>query len=213
MFVLSDDDPLIRFSHHVLCSMVPGNLDWVGNEFTFNTGAGLVISQPEGVDDRNSTVVKQLRDAFERDWFSSYARSLQPDTLPVCNRRQASRLVPLRSAHPRLGSTVLSAGSPRRQLTAAIKTTPHDNNECHYSNQLEPSRGSSGHLDNELASTKGGYVEEGVATVTQPGDRQVHGKGSHSDCPMGFLLPRQPIESSGGQELQSEPLWPHGIDV
>uniref|UniRef100_A0A673BAL5 Uncharacterized protein n=1 Tax=Sphaeramia orbicularis TaxID=375764 RepID=A0A673BAL5_9TELE len=46
------------------------NLDWVGNEFTFNAGAGLVISQPEGVEDRNSTVVEQLRAAFERDWFS-----------------------------------------------------------------------------------------------------------------------------------------------
>jgi len=202
--------PLIRFSH--LCSMAPGNLDWVGNEFTFNSGAGLVISQPEGVDDRNSTVVEQLRDAFARDWFSSYARSLQPDTLPICNRRQASRLVPLRSAHPTPGSTVLSAGSPHSQLPAPIKTTPRDN-ECHHSNRQEPSRGSGGHLDNELESTKGGYLEEGGATVPQPGDRQVHGKVSHSDCPMGSLLPRQPIESSGGQELQSGPLGPPGIDV
>uniref|UniRef100_A0A8C5AGK7 Uncharacterized protein n=1 Tax=Gadus morhua TaxID=8049 RepID=A0A8C5AGK7_GADMO len=58
--------------------MTPGNLDWVGNDFTFNAGAGLVISQQEGVDQRNSTVVEQLRDAFERDWSSRYtAEQLQ----------------------------------------------------------------------------------------------------------------------------------------
>uniref|UniRef100_A0A8C3AYZ6 Uncharacterized protein n=1 Tax=Cyclopterus lumpus TaxID=8103 RepID=A0A8C3AYZ6_CYCLU len=58
-----------------------GNLDWVGNEFNFNAGAGLVISQPEGMEERNSTVVEQLRAAFERDWFSRYTHSLQ---MPGC---------------------------------------------------------------------------------------------------------------------------------
>uniref|UniRef100_A0A8C6T972 PLD phosphodiesterase domain-containing protein n=1 Tax=Neogobius melanostomus TaxID=47308 RepID=A0A8C6T972_9GOBI len=55
-----------------------GNLDWVGNEFTYNAGAGLVISQTDDDDERNSTVVDQLRIAFERDWFSRHTRSLQP---------------------------------------------------------------------------------------------------------------------------------------
>uniref|UniRef100_A0A3Q3WLG5 PLD phosphodiesterase domain-containing protein n=1 Tax=Mola mola TaxID=94237 RepID=A0A3Q3WLG5_MOLML len=58
-------------------SIYLGNLDWVGNEFTFNAGAGLVINQLEGIEERNSTVVEQLRAAFERDWFSNYTRSLQ----------------------------------------------------------------------------------------------------------------------------------------
>ncbi|KAG8000249.1 Inactive phospholipase D5, partial [Nibea albiflora] len=41
-----------------------GNLDWVGNEFNFNAGAGLVISQPEGIEERNST---QLLNMAEDD--------------------------------------------------------------------------------------------------------------------------------------------------
>uniref|UniRef100_A0A3Q3N884 Inactive phospholipase D5-like n=1 Tax=Mastacembelus armatus TaxID=205130 RepID=A0A3Q3N884_9TELE len=63
-----------------------GNLDWVGNEFTFNAGAGLVISHPEGVEERNPMVVEQLRAVFERDWFSNYTRSLQANKIPVCNK-------------------------------------------------------------------------------------------------------------------------------
>uniref|UniRef100_A0A4W6F9B0 Phospholipase D family member 5 n=1 Tax=Lates calcarifer TaxID=8187 RepID=A0A4W6F9B0_LATCA len=75
-----------------------GNLDWVGNEFTFNAGAGLVISQPEGVEERNSTVVEQLRAAFDRDWFSRYTRSLQANKIPVCNKHQINRLVPVKTS-------------------------------------------------------------------------------------------------------------------
>ncbi|XP_051937182.1 inactive phospholipase D5-like [Hippocampus zosterae] len=69
-----------------------GNLDWVGNEFTHNAGVGLVIARPEGGDEeKNSAVVDQLRAAFERDWFSGYARSLQPNKIPVCSKRQMDR--------------------------------------------------------------------------------------------------------------------------
>uniref|UniRef100_A0A3B3ZIM5 PLD phosphodiesterase domain-containing protein n=1 Tax=Periophthalmus magnuspinnatus TaxID=409849 RepID=A0A3B3ZIM5_9GOBI len=60
-----------------------GNLDWVGNEFSHNAGAGLVISQPDVDDDRNSTVVDQLRMAFERDWFSGHTHSLQANKIPI----------------------------------------------------------------------------------------------------------------------------------
>ena len=179
--------------------MTPGNLDWVGNEFTFNAGAGLVISQQE--DQRNSTVVEQLRDVFERDWSSSYTHSLQPDLLPICNRHQANRhqanrLVPLKAARPPHSSTVPLAGSPLRHLPAPIQTRPC-NNDCQHSNKQEPSRGE---------STTASPLEE------QPEDRQVYVKVSHSDSPMGSLLPSQPIESSGGRELQSGPLWPPGTD-
>uniref|UniRef100_A0A3B4YHU5 Phospholipase D family member 5 n=1 Tax=Seriola lalandi dorsalis TaxID=1841481 RepID=A0A3B4YHU5_SERLL len=76
-----------------------GNLDWVGNEFTFNAGAGLVISQSEGIDERNATVVEQLRAAFDRDWFSRYTRSLQANKIPVCNKHQINRLVPVKASH------------------------------------------------------------------------------------------------------------------
>uniref|UniRef100_A0A8C7YF58 PLD phosphodiesterase domain-containing protein n=1 Tax=Oryzias sinensis TaxID=183150 RepID=A0A8C7YF58_9TELE len=65
-----------------------GNLDWVGKEFTFNAGAGLVISHPEDVEERNITVVEQLQAVFERDWFSSHTHPVQMGKIDttVCNR-------------------------------------------------------------------------------------------------------------------------------
>uniref|UniRef100_A0A8D0FZU8 PLD-like domain-containing protein n=1 Tax=Strix occidentalis caurina TaxID=311401 RepID=A0A8D0FZU8_STROC len=59
-----------------------GNFDWVGNAFTQNAGAGLVINQ---ADAGNSTsIIKQLKAVFERDWYSHYAKSLQPTKIPNC---------------------------------------------------------------------------------------------------------------------------------
>uniref|UniRef100_A0A8C6K7L5 Uncharacterized protein n=1 Tax=Melopsittacus undulatus TaxID=13146 RepID=A0A8C6K7L5_MELUD len=49
-----------------------GNFDWVGNAFTQNAGAGLVINQ---ADAGNSTsIIKQLKAVFERDWYSHYVK-------------------------------------------------------------------------------------------------------------------------------------------
>uniref|UniRef100_A0A3B5KZ67 PLD phosphodiesterase domain-containing protein n=1 Tax=Xiphophorus couchianus TaxID=32473 RepID=A0A3B5KZ67_9TELE len=62
-----------------------GNLDWVGKEFTYNAGAGLVISHPANVTERNSTVVEQLQAVFKRDWFSRYANTIQTNKIPVCS--------------------------------------------------------------------------------------------------------------------------------
>ncbi|XP_005668007.1 inactive phospholipase D5 isoform X2 [Phacochoerus africanus] len=60
-----------------------GNFDWVGNDFTQNAGTGLVINQ---ADVRNNTsIIKQLKDVFERDWYSPYARTLQPTKQPNCS--------------------------------------------------------------------------------------------------------------------------------
>ncbi|KAI7807630.1 inactive phospholipase D5 isoform X3 [Triplophysa rosa] len=55
-----------------------GNLDWVGSDFAFNAGAGLVIqeSQSQQQDGQNS-IVEQMTAVFERDWFSPYTISLQ----------------------------------------------------------------------------------------------------------------------------------------
>ncbi|XP_061915062.1 inactive phospholipase D5-like isoform X2 [Entelurus aequoreus] len=85
-----------------------GNLDWVGNEFTYNAGVGLVINQPKGMEEKNSTVVEQFRAAFERDWFSSYTRSLQANKIPVCNKRQMNRMVTVK------GSQVDNGPAPLR---------------------------------------------------------------------------------------------------
>ncbi|KAL2083307.1 hypothetical protein ACEWY4_021080 [Coilia grayii] len=66
-----------------------GNFGWVGNEFTYNAGVGLVISQEEDPEDRNVTMVQQMRAVFDRDWHSRYAKPLQLNKIPVCNRHTA----------------------------------------------------------------------------------------------------------------------------
>uniref|UniRef100_G3Q6A8 Si:ch211-194e18.2 n=1 Tax=Gasterosteus aculeatus TaxID=69293 RepID=G3Q6A8_GASAC len=51
------------------------NHDWVGSDFAINTGVGLVVkmkNSPEG-----SGVLEDFKAAFERDWRSRYAKSLQ----------------------------------------------------------------------------------------------------------------------------------------
>lgn len=66
--------------------MIPlfaGNFDWVGNDFTQNAGTGLVINQADARDNRS--IIKQLKDVFERDWYSPYAKSLQPTKQPNCS--------------------------------------------------------------------------------------------------------------------------------
>ncbi|XP_057626601.1 inactive phospholipase D5 isoform X1 [Chionomys nivalis] len=60
-----------------------GNFDWVGNDFTQNAGTGLVINQADARDNRS--IIKQLKDVFERDWYSPYAKSLQPTKQPNCS--------------------------------------------------------------------------------------------------------------------------------
>ncbi|KAG8123532.1 hypothetical protein E2320_018848, partial [Naja naja] len=49
------------------------NFDWVGTYFNQNAGAGLVINH---ADTGNKTsIIKQLKAVFERDWYSHYAKS------------------------------------------------------------------------------------------------------------------------------------------
>lgn len=70
------------FTHCIFLPLLVGNFDWVGNAFTQNAGAGLVINQ---ADAGNSTsIIKQLKAVFERDWYSHYAKSLQPTKIPNC---------------------------------------------------------------------------------------------------------------------------------
>uniref|UniRef100_A0A3Q2YTV3 PLD phosphodiesterase domain-containing protein n=1 Tax=Hippocampus comes TaxID=109280 RepID=A0A3Q2YTV3_HIPCM len=107
-----------------------GNLDWVGNEFTHNAGVGLVIGRPEGVEEeKNSAVVDQLRAAFERDWFSSYARSLQANKIPVCSKRQMDRAGPAKDGQLNAGRASPHAyngswRSPGSKVSPAHKPTP-----------------------------------------------------------------------------------------
>nr|XP_055069279.1 inactive phospholipase D5 isoform X1 [Misgurnus anguillicaudatus] len=55
-----------------------GNLDWVGSEFAFNAGVGLVIEESQNqTEDGQNSIVEQMTAVFERDWFSPYTISLQ----------------------------------------------------------------------------------------------------------------------------------------
>ncbi|XP_055026672.2 inactive phospholipase D5 [Misgurnus anguillicaudatus] len=63
-------------------SVYLGNFNWVGNEFFFNAGVGMVISQQ--VNEKNSSVVEKMKVVFERDWNSQYSKTLQPDKIPEC---------------------------------------------------------------------------------------------------------------------------------
>uniref|UniRef100_A0A671QHP4 PLD phosphodiesterase domain-containing protein n=1 Tax=Sinocyclocheilus anshuiensis TaxID=1608454 RepID=A0A671QHP4_9TELE len=54
-------------------SVYIGNLNWVGNEFVYSAGVGVVISQQ--VEQNNSTVVERMKAVFERDWHSHYSNN------------------------------------------------------------------------------------------------------------------------------------------
>ncbi|KAI3352845.1 hypothetical protein L3Q82_019420 [Scortum barcoo] len=54
-----------------------GNHDWVGSDFAINAGVGLVVKMKNTLQDRGVTVLERVKAAFERDWRSRYAKSLQ----------------------------------------------------------------------------------------------------------------------------------------
>ncbi|XP_034408260.1 inactive phospholipase D5-like [Cyclopterus lumpus] len=174
-----------------------GNLDWVGNEFNFNAGAGLVISQPEGMEERNSTVVEQLRAAFERDWFSRYTHSLQANTIPVCNAHQVN--TPVEAGPLDNGPVPTRAGqhdsAPMRHNhkddgQTPVKTKHHDDRLSKIGRQ-----GKASGLVPSIAS----YQERGRVKMSHLDNRQVQVKSDYRDNPM--APPSQPAESSGGREI------------
>ncbi|KAM6939851.1 inactive phospholipase D5 [Xenentodon cancila] len=54
-----------------------GNHDWVGSDFAINAGVGLVVKMKGSPKDEGETVLEHIKAAFERDWNSRYAKSLQ----------------------------------------------------------------------------------------------------------------------------------------
>ncbi len=186
----------------ILC-VLTGNLDWIGNEFSFNAGAGLVISQPEGVEERNSTVVEQLKAAFERDWFSRYTRSLQANKIPVCNKHQIDRLVPVKANHLDSGPVPIRTGqhnngpAPMRNShkdngQMAVKTKHHDDRLGKISRQGVASG---------LVPVIDRYQEMGQVQTSHLDSRQVHSRDSYSDIVMDS--PGQFAESSGSREISN----------
>ncbi|XP_051815471.1 inactive phospholipase D5-like isoform X3 [Acanthochromis polyacanthus] len=180
-----------------------GNLDWVGNEFTFNAGAGLVISQPEGVEERNSTVVEQLQAAFERDWFSRHTCSLQANNIPVCNKHQMNRRVPLKASHLDSGPVPIRKG-PHDNRPAPMRNRhkvdgqPSDKTR-HHDDRL--SKVSHQDLANGLVPVVDSYQERGQVKMSHFDDGQVQIKGSNHDNPTD--LPSQSAESSGFREISN----------
>ncbi|MGH0145361.1 UNVERIFIED_CONTAM: hypothetical protein FKN15_021118 [Acipenser sinensis] len=71
-----------------------GNNDWIGNDFTYNAGVGLVISQAEVLS--NSTIVEQLKAVFEQDWYSWHAKSLHANTIPECIKHKMNHTAALK---------------------------------------------------------------------------------------------------------------------
>ncbi|XP_061078961.1 inactive phospholipase D5-like [Conger conger] len=74
-----------------------GNFDWVGDEFAYNAGAGLVVSQEQGLDGRVVGLVGQVKAAFERDWYSRYTKSLQANKVPDCSKSRVGLPPPLKA--------------------------------------------------------------------------------------------------------------------
>ncbi|KAM4607433.1 inactive phospholipase D5 [Polymixia lowei] len=181
-----------------------GNLDWVGNEFIFNAGAGLVISQPEGIEERNSTIVEQLKAAFERDWFSRYTRSLQTNKIPVCNKHQINRLMPIKTSLLDSGLAPIRT-SQHGNGPAPMKNSPQDNGKMtirsHHDNRQDQSK-----ISNLDAPIKGSYQEKGQVTTTHLDNGQVRIRINYHEDQMAPLPPSQPAESSGGREISSGPL-------
>ncbi|KAK9541320.1 hypothetical protein VZT92_001373 [Zoarces viviparus] len=167
-----------------------GNLDWVGNEFTFNAGAGLVISQPEGFEERNSTVVEQLRATFERDWFSPYTQLLQANNIPVCNKQQInSGPVPIRAGQRDNGPAPMRHNHKDDGQTP-VQTKHHDDRTSNIGHQGKASG---------LGPSIDSYQERGQVTMSHPDSRQVQVKSNYRDNPMD--PPSQPAESSGSREI------------
>lgn len=170
-----------------------GNLDWVGNEFTFNAGAGLVIRQSEGFKDRNSTVVEQLRAAFERDWNSRYTRSLQANKIPVCNKHQLSRLESVKTSHLDSGA----AGAPLN--TAQLDSKPAAIRDSRMEDRVTAPKTwwRDGKVHQSAANEMVQHEERGRS---HPDDRQTPLKDDFDKDNMIDLV-GQSMESSGSKEI------------
>lgn len=173
----------------------------MGNEFAFNAGVGLVVSQPEGIEERNSTVVEQLRAAFDRDWFSRYTRSLQANKIPVCNKHQINRLVPVKTSHLDNGPVPIRTGQ-HDNGPAPMRNSHKDDGQTsvkirHHDDRLE--KISHPDMTNGLVPIIDSYQEKGPVKVSHVDNRQVQIKSNYHDNPM--ESPSQSAESSGSREI------------
>lgn len=162
-----------------------------------------MISQPEGIEDRNSTVVEQLRAAFERDWFSRYTHSLQANKIPSCNKHQINRLVSVKTSHLDNGPVPIRTGqhdngpapmrnSHRDDGQTPVKTRHHDDRLSKISRQG---------LVSGLVPIIDSYQERGRVKMSHLDNRQVQIKGNYHGNPKD--PPGQSAESSGSRETSN----------
>lgn len=160
-----------------------------------------MISQPEGVEERNATVVEQLRAAFERDWFSNYSRSLQADKTPICNKHQVDKMVPEKTNHLETGPMHIRTGrlddgpAPGRNLQKddrkrALKTRHHDDRQNKMNHQ---------DVANGLGPMIDTYQEQGRVQMSRLDNRQVQITENYSENRMDPAA--QLAESSGSRSL------------
>lgn len=175
----------------------------MGNEFTFNAGAGLVISQPEGIKEQNSTLVEQLRAAFERDWNSRYTRSLQANKIPVCNKHQINRQESVKVSHLDNGPVPIRTGQLASK-PAPIRNSHKDDvimapKTRHLDEKL--SKNSQQGMTNGLVPFVDSYSERGRVKISHVDDRQAQIKDNYHDNLMD--LASQSAESSGSREISN----------
>ncbi|MEQ2227717.1 hypothetical protein ILYODFUR_001120 [Ilyodon furcidens] len=180
-----------------------GNLDWVGEEFTSNAGAGLVISHPANVTERNFTVVEQLQAVFERDWFSRYANTLQTNKIPVCGKQQINKSVLFKASHRNYGPLPRRTGqydnrpTPLRNHIKADRPTP--DKITHHEDRLR--KMSSQSLANEQVPVVNNHDERAGIKINDLDDEQAQTKDwkhSISEDP-----PSRWAESSGFREMSN----------
>ncbi|XP_072293172.1 inactive phospholipase D5-like [Eucyclogobius newberryi] len=172
-------------------AMYLGNLDWVGNEFSYNAGAGLVISQPDDEDDRNSSVVDQLRMAFERDWFSHHTHSLQANKNPICSKQRTNRLAPIKSSHH---------GNINDEKPAPIRKKEEGSITRHYDDKLQKNT----HQDATGGLVIENYQERGQIKTSHHDNKKLHMNVNDQDSEGDAAS--QTAESSGSKEICNLPL-------
>ncbi|XP_014862479.1 PREDICTED: inactive phospholipase D5-like isoform X1 [Poecilia mexicana] len=177
-----------------------GNLDWVGKEFNYNAGAGLVISHPENVAERNSTVVEQLQAVFKRDWFSRYANTIQTNKIPVCSKQQINKSVLFKSGHRNyvaLPSQQDFGPAPLRNHPKADRPTP--DKIAHHEDRLK--KISSQSLANEQGPVMNNHQERAGIKMSDLDNDRAHIKDwkfNISEDP-----PSRWAESSGFREISN----------
>lgn len=162
-----------------------------------------MINQLESIEERNSTVVEQLRAAFERDWFSNYTRSLQANKMPICNKHQINKLVSVKAGQFDNGPVPIRAGQhdngpapvrniPKQDGQTTLNTRHHDNRLNKISHQG---------VVNGLMPIIDSYPVRGRVKISHLGNRPVQIKDIyHNNL---TYPPGQSAESSGSREISN----------